>query len=357
MPTAALRGKGVGGRAKRAPSRTLRSGVFLLRTAGSTTFVVGSLAILVSLWGRTVSEPGPHPVPPSDTIRVIDDEGRTLVLREPPARIVSLVPAVTEILFSLGAGHRLAGRTRFGVHPEEAVSIPSVGDGVRPSVERVVQARPDLVVLFAGPDNRGVTAQLDRLGIATLALRHNSLADLERNILRLGRVTGCRATARALQAEIIMGLDALSAMTAPLPRRAVYYDVWSDPPITIGSGSYVTALLEIAGGRNIFDDLSQPSPRVSLEAIAVRDPDLILWPRSRSEGEVRPRPAARPGWPAVAAVRRGSVRPIDADLVHRLGPRIVEAARALALALHPSSRLRLEATHPIVAQVGTCHAG
>lgn len=248
---------------------------------------------------------------------------------------MSLVPALTETLFAIGAGDRLAGRTRFDRHPPAARSVPNVGDGIRPSIEAVRALDPDLVLLYAGPDNRGVREELERVGLTTLAVRHNTLDDLRRNVRRLGRVTGCRAGAVALLRRIEAELRRVRAATAGRPRPIVYYDVWPSPPITVGRGSYLDSLISIAGGRNAFGDLSPASPRVGLEAIAARDPDLILWPVEAGSAASRPPPDRRPGWRALRAVRAGAVRRVDADLVHRLGPRVGVAAAELARAIHP----------------------
>ncbi len=269
-----------------------------------------------------------------DTIRVTDDLGRTLVLPAPATRIVSLVPAATEILFAIGAGDKLVGRTRFDVHPPEATAVPDVGDGVRPSAEVVLQRRPDAVILFAGPDNQATVAEFDRLGIPTLAMFHNSLEDLVRNTLRLGLLSGRSEAADELTAAIEAELARVGEATRNLAPKSVYYDLWPSPPITIGAGSYLDSLISLAGGRNIFSDLDAPSPQVSLEAIVVRDPDLVLIPVEA--GVTQQRPAERSGWQSIPAVREGRVAEVDASLVHRLGPRLGEAAAALAIAIHPT---------------------
>lgn len=302
--------------------------------------MTGGLPLLVAgLQSLVALAPG-EPVPPGanaperDTVRIRDDAGRTLVLQRPPRRIVSLVPAVTEILFALGAGERMVGRTRYGVHPPEARRVPSVGGGVRPSLERVVSRRPDVVVLFAGPDNRETLGELERVGLPTLALRHNDLEDLFRNLRRMGELTGRTEEARRLGARLRCRLEAVSRLTRAAPRRRVYYEVWSDPPITVGAGSYLDTLIAIAGGRNVFGHIRAPSPRVGPEAIVAADPDVILLSR-RGDREGGLPPTERPGWESLSAVRNGAVRRVDGDLVHRLGPRLGDAARALAARIHP----------------------
>lgn len=255
-------------------------------------------------------------------------------------RIVSLIPAATEILFAIGAGDRIVGRTHWDIYPAAARAIPDVGDGVRPALELVVAREPDLVILYAGAGNAGVAERLSDLGIATLSLRHDTLEDLDRNILALGEATGCPAAARRLQNRVREGLALVTESIRFREAPKVYYDVWADPPITIGRGSYLDALIRAAGGENIFHDLADPSPQVSLEAIVSRAPEVILYPVSRQEAERAP-PAQRTGWMTVPAVASGGVRRIDGDLAHRLGPRIVEAALEIARVLHPDvSELR-----------------
>jgi ABC-type Fe3+-hydroxamate transport system substrate-binding protein len=271
----------------------------------------------------------------SDTISVTDDEGITLSFGSPPGRIVSLLPAATEILFALDAGDRLVGRTRFDSHPPEVLDVPSVGDGVRPSVEMIMARQPDLVIVFSGPDSRAAADALRRVGISVLAVRHNTLEDLYRNIDRLGRVAKKEAAATKLSASIARDLLRTRQVTEQLPQRSVYYDAWWHPPITIGGGSYLDSLITLAGGRNVFGDQEGPSPQVSLEAIAARRPEIVLYPVHRGV-EKRAPIRDRPGWEVLSAVREDRVREFNGELVVRLGPRIGAAVRELAAAIHPT---------------------
>lgn len=270
----------------------------------------------------------------ADTVRVRDDHGRVLRLASSPERIVSLLPAATEILFALGAGDRLVGRTRYGVHPPAAEEVPSVGEGLRPSAEMVLQREPEVVVLYAGAEARATAGELRRLGMETLALEHDTFSDLYRNIRRLGHLVSRDERARRLVRRIRCELQSVTRITERRPTLRVYYEVWGDPPITVGAGSYLDSLIAVAGGENVFGNLLGPSPRVSVEAVASRDPDVILVPEG-SGGGGRVPPSDRSGWEVVPAVREGAVRRVDGELLHRLGPRSGEAARALGRAIHP----------------------
>lgn len=276
-----------------------------------------------------------------------DARSRDVAARSEPRRIVSLIPTVTEILFDLGAGDRLVGRTRWGVHPPAARRIPDVGDGIRPSLEAVLARDPDLVILYDGETNRESRERLQRLGVPTLALRHDTMEDLRRNILRLGELVGCPAGGSALADRIARGLAAVSRATEGRPRVRVYYDAWADPPMTIGGGSFVDSLLTIAGGVNVFGDLETAAPRVSVEAIIDRNPDRILVSVAREALDRGPNLATRHGWERIPAVAAGRVSTLDRDVVSRLGPRVAEAAWSIAEALH--GELPAAAPEPVAA--------
>ncbi len=267
---------------------------------------------------------------------VIDDADRQVNLSEHPSRIVSLVPVATEIVYSLGEGNRLVGRTRFDDYPPAVLDVPSVGDAIRPSIEAVLLRRPDLVIVIGGADNASAVRELERLGVPFMVVVFNSLSDLDRNVMRLGALLARPDAARALSASMREGLEEVRNSVRGLNRPLVYYDIGYPPAITAGAGSYINELIWIAGGRNAFSDLAAPSPSVSLESIVARDPDLILYPMSEDLANTTPA-WQRPGWEALRAVREGQIRGVDAGLVHRLGPRVVEAARMLARVMHPSS--------------------
>lgn len=261
--------------------------------------------------------------------------GRSVRYVEVPGRIVSLVPAVTEILYALDEGPRLAGRSVWDDYPPEVSAVPSVGDALRADAERVLSVNPDLVILYAGPDNSRSVEQFQRLGVSTLAIRIDDLDDLQRNIIRLGTLLRRESAAAELWDSIDAELTEVRRANDGRPRPRVYYDVAWPPAITVGRGSYLDTLISIAGGENIFHDLAAPSPQVALEAIVARAPEVVLVPMV-PDGYAADL-ARRPGWQALAAVRSGAVREVDGGLLHRLGPRIGRAARALAGVLHTES--------------------
>jgi iron complex transport system substrate-binding protein len=264
--------------------------------------------------------------------RTADDFGDTLVLREPPHRIVSLNPPTTEVLFAIGAGERLVGRTTYDRWPEAALALADLGGGLRPNVEAVLAARPDLVVLYASDDNRDAARRLRAAGVATAAFRVDRIEHFRRVTLALGALTGDSVAARVLVDSVGATIARVRAATQSLPRPTVFWPLYDQPLLATGGGSFLDELIDVAGGRNVYGFMPEPSPRITVEDLLQRDPDVVLL-----SPESRARFLADPRWRALRAVREGRVLAVDTTLVLRPGPRLGEAARSLALLLHPGA--------------------
>ena len=265
----------------------------------------------------------------SDSLRV-DDFGHVITVAPPPARIVSLNPATTELLFALGAGPRLVGRTHWDEWPVEALAVPDLGPGVRPNIEAVLAAHPDLVVLYASEDNRPAAERLRAAGVRTLSLKVDRIEHFERSVRILGRMLGDSARARLVVDTVRATLDSVAARTAALHKPRVLWPVDVAPVIAIGAGSFLNQLVEIAGGTNVYGDMDAVSPQLSLEDVHARDPDIVLA-NERLAARIRSEPA----WSGLRAVRTGRVIEADEVLMGRASVRMGEAAVALARLLHP----------------------
>jgi iron complex transport system substrate-binding protein len=270
----------------------------------------------------------PRPV----AVRTADDFGDTLSAGTPPQRIVSLNPSTTELLFAIGAGGRLVGRTTYDMWPVAARAVPDLGPGLRPNVEAVLAVHPDLVVLYASDDNRDAARRLRAAGIQTAAFRVDRIADFERVTRALGVLTGDTAAALATVDSVRATIARVRTATASLPHPTVFWPLYDQPLLATGSGSYLNELIDIAGGRNIYGFMKEPSPRVTFEDLMRRDPDVVL-----TSPESRGRYLADPRWQALRALRDGHLLVVDTTLVLRPGPRLGEAARSMALLLHPGS--------------------
>src|SRR2546428_290920 len=202
--------------------------------------------------------------PPRDAGYIVtDDAGRTVALAQPARRIASLSPAVTELLFALGVGDRVVGRTTWCDYPPLARLVPSVGDGLNPSLEAIAARRPDLVVLYRSPLNETAAAQLTRLGSAAVVLRQDRLEDVARAARLLGRLAGRPAAGDSLADS----LSRLLAAPAPPSGRRLAFVVWDNPPIVIRAGSYLDQLATLAGAENGFSDIGAASAAVAPETI------------------------------------------------------------------------------------------
>jgi iron complex transport system substrate-binding protein len=256
-----------------------------------------------------------------------DDLGAPIALVPPARRIVSLSPSITEILFTIGAGPQVVGRTRWGDYPPAVRAVPSVGDGLDPNVELVVARHPDLVIFYASPANDRAIAQLSALGIATASIELDRLDDLPRAARLLGRLSGAASHADTLADAFGRALDSARA-ARPAATRPAAVIVWDNPPVVIGAGSFLTELLSLAGARNVFADITQPSAPTSVEALSARDPDLLFV-----LGPSLPPQLRGAQWQSVGAVRRGHVVPVSGSAFERPSFRAFAAVRALEAAI------------------------
>jgi iron complex transport system substrate-binding protein len=263
-----------------------------------------------------------------------DDFGDSVVVdaAHRPSRIVSLNPTTTEILFAIGAGSRLVGRSTYDLFPIEAKSVTDVGMPLRPNIEAVLAVHPDLVVLYGSNDNRPAAQRFRQAGVRTLALKIDSIAQFERDTRLLGRLTGDSAAAYTLVDTVAATLARVAAATANLPRPTVFLPTWDRPLIAIGGGSFLSQLLDVAGARNIYDDVTAPSAVVTIEDVAKRNPDLLM-----TNPAAIPSLNTDPKWRALSAVRHKHVLIYDTLLVGRPSVTLGAAARSLAELLHPGA--------------------
>jgi iron complex transport system substrate-binding protein len=267
---------------------------------------------------------------------VTDQTGRRVLVDTPVRRIVSLVPSVSEILFALGAEDRLAGVTDFCDYPAAARRKPSVGGMLAPSLETLVTLKPDLVVATTSGNREETFQQIERLGIPVYLVDPATVADVLDLITRLGALTGHEAAASRLAASLDARTKAIVARVAGRPRPRVLYVLWPDPLIVPGRGALVSELIALAGGESVTADAPFPYPRYSLEAAIARAPEVIVL---ASHGP-RQGPMAREKWvgfAALPAIKAGRLYTVDGSLLHRYGPRVVDALERLARLIHPEA--------------------
>jgi iron complex transport system substrate-binding protein len=260
--------------------------------------------------------------PASDSaVVVLDAVGRSLRFEQPPARVLSLVPAVTAVLIELGSVAALVGRTDYDTITAVR-DLPSVGGGLTPDLERVLTLQPDLVIRFSGAQDPVTGPALDERGIAHLAVRPDRVADVRAIALQLGDVMGRRRVADSLVAALDGALAEVRRRVAQEPRKRVAYLLGGTPPWVAGPGTYISDLLDAAGADNAFADLGELYAPVSLEDLIAREVDAYVIARGT---EVSPRLAQRA--PVLEASR---------DL-ESPGTWLGRSADELARVLHPAA--------------------
>lgn len=271
------------------------------------------------------------------SIVVKDQMGREVTITGYVEKIISLSPSNTEVAFALGLGDRLVGVTEFCNYPPEAQDKEIVGGFATPSIEKIVELEPSLVL--ASTIHAEEVPRLEELGIPVLVVESSNLADLYTSILLVAAVTGVTPSGEALVASMEEKISVIGEIVSVVPvddRIRVFYEVYSDPLMSAGKGAFITEIISLAGGTNIFGDSDENYPMISAEVVAERQPEIILFPDYHGTADlVLESMTGRPGWESVPAVINGRVFAVSDDTFARPGPRIVEAIEEAARLFYP----------------------
>ncbi|MFQ5656239.1 MAG: ABC transporter substrate-binding protein [Candidatus Methylomirabilales bacterium] len=266
---------------------------------------------------------------------VVDMVGRRVELQRPARRIVSLAPSLTEILFAVGAGDAVVGVTDYSNYPPEANEKPSVGGGINPNMEMIVDLEPDLVFVSADSNRWDTLRQLEQLQIPVFGVKPLDAEGVFTSIEKVGEVIGRRHEAEVLIAKMRGRIAEVAEKVTHLPRPKVLCAVWIDPLFVAGTGTVIDDLIRMGGGTNV---VRLPGfPKYSLEHVLVDPPDVILLALDGGGPEDRDLLRRLPVWRDIRAVRDGAVRVVDSNMMNRPGPRIVDAVELLARAFHPEA--------------------
>jgi iron complex transport system substrate-binding protein len=294
--------------------------------------------LLVTLLIGLLTACAPQVAPTTTALTFTDGLGRTVTLNGPAQRVVSLAPSNTEILFAIGAGKQVVGRDQVSDFPEEAKAVTDIGSTFDAlNTELIVAQKPDLV-LAAEINTPEQVKQLEGLGLTVYYLKNpTTLEGMYGNLQLIGQMTGHTDEAAKLIDALKARVDAVDKKIAPLNSRfSVFYELdATDPakPFTAGKGTFITLLIDRAGGYNIASDIDG-YPQLSLEQVVAADPAFIILGDARY-GTTPESIAQRPGWENLSAVKTGHVVPFNDDLVSRPGPRLVDALEELAKILRP----------------------
>jgi iron complex transport system substrate-binding protein len=287
------------------------------------------------------SNPTPSPSPTAVTL--IDDYNNTITLTAYPQRIVSLAPANTQVLFAVGAGANVVGVTDYDKYPYnfsawiEAGNMSSIGNYYQPPIEPIVTLNPDLILASLGSFD--AADQLRGLGYNVLTLNPTGLNGIMQNMLTVGKATGHEAQAESAVASMQQRIDiVVNGVKNATTRPKVYHEIWSDPYMSVGKGTFVDEVIKLAGGQNIFENATNPYPEVSSEAIIAENPDIIVFPTQmgvQSFWGTYTDVANRAGWNTISAVVNHKMYTVSGDIIDEPGPRQVDSLEILAKIIHP----------------------
>jgi len=266
-----------------------------------------------------------------------DDIGRPVSIEEPPQRIVSHVPGITEILFALGLDSRVVGVSDFCNYPEGATGKAKVGGFYSPSIESIVDLTPDMV-LTNGEIDKLVT-QLDSLAMSYMVLHPKDVGGILGNIKLVGAITGTEGSAEKVTGDIEKRMSDVASRVQDARRVKVFYTFATtdlNSPWTAGPGSFVDSLIALAGGENVGAGARAAWAQFSMEEVVSADPEVIIVDAKMGTAVTSIQAIRQhPVWRGIKAVKQERIYIIDGDLVNRAGPRIVQGLEEMARMIHP----------------------
>jgi len=284
------------------------------------------LFLLTNCRSETINQSLPAP-----TREITDDLGRRVRLPERVTSAVSLAPNLTEIVFAVGAGERLVGATSFCDYPEEAKRIRRIGDTLAPNIENIIALKPQIVLVSTASQMENFTKTLDAQGIAYFVTNPNSLDDIYKTIYQIGEIFRREERAYQIVDELKKRVADVEAVTGSAANVKVFVQIDKNSLYTVGRDSFITDLISRAGGESLTGDVATAYPKISKETALALNPERIIL--SESENNLEPNEV----FANSPAVKNGKVFRIEADLLSRPGPRVVDGLERLARALHPES--------------------
>jgi iron complex transport system substrate-binding protein len=263
-----------------------------------------------------------------------DEMGRRVVVPDHPHRVICLMPTVTDTVFALGAGDDVVGISDYTKYPAAALTKPSVGDLIKPSIETILSLHPDLVIGTQPKGPMEVTDQLERAGIPIFLVSPHGIAGIFHSVETIGMALNRAPQAEALIHSLQQRVDTVRARTKSRPAPRVFMPIWYDPITTIGKNAFITEIIEAAGGRSVTNDLSTEWPQISMEVVLERAPDALLLVRG---GKTTLKVLQdRPGWSSMAAIKAHRAYYVD-DRINFASPIAIDALEDLAKQFHPLS--------------------
>lgn len=260
---------------------------------------------------------------------------REVVIHESPGRIIPLAPSLTEILYRLGLGSRVVGVTTHCNYPPEVLAKPKVGSYINLNVEQIVSLAPDLVIGTVDGNERAVVEIIEKAGIPIYVVNPRNVREAVLTIALLGELCGVEQEGRALAAQLKKRVDRVIHLTASREKPLVFLQINLQPIMTVNSRTIHHDLIRLSGGRNMTAEEPITYPRISMEEIIRRQPDIIIISSMERGGRFEKAREDWFKWTAIPAVKTGRVKLIDSDLIDRPSPRVVEGLEKMAKLIHP----------------------
>ncbi len=273
-------------------------------------------------------------------VSVQDDGGNKVTLAQPAQRIVSLAPHATELIFAAGGGDRIVGTVGYSDYPAAALKIPRVGSHQQIDVERIIALKPDLLVVWLHGNSERQLEGVRKLGIPFFFSDPKKLTDIPTSIERLGILMGTEQKANKVAIAERAELARLGAQYRNRPIVRIFYQVWGKPLYTLNGGNIMNDVIRLCGGENVFAKLPIPAPTVSVESVLLENPEVMMTGDRQAE-----KSGGLEMWKSyqnLLAVKNDNLFSVDADLVNRAGPRLIEGATMVCEKLELARSRRTE---------------
>lgn len=276
-----------------------------------------------------------HAAPPK--LRFTDEVGRETAFAFPPKRIVSLAPNITEILFSFGLNTEIVGVSSDSNFPKEARTKVQIGGYLNPDLERIVSLKPDLIIATGAGNTRDIVHRLGNLGFPTYVIFPKNFDDILKSIDHLGQVVDREKEATVIVQGMKKRRERIVELTKALHRPRIFLLVGEAPIVTAGKGSFADDLIRLAGGENIAGKEREMYPRLGMEEVLQRAPEVILISSMNPKAVYKKVFQEWSRWKMIPAVRDNRIHVIDSDVIDRPSPRIIDGLQEIARILHPEA--------------------
>jgi len=268
-------------------------------------------------------------------VRFQDEVRREVIIPFPPERVISLAPNITEILFTLGLDAEIVGVSIHCNFPEKAGAKVRVGSYINLDFERIISLKPDLVMATGAGNTREMVDRLERLGFAVYVIFPKNIEGILLSIEHIGQVVDRKREASGIIREIRRRRERVIGMTRNLPRPKVFLQIGEAPIVTVGRGSFADDLIRLAGGDNVSGDEKRMYPRLGMEEILKRAPEVIIVSSMNPKADYGKVLQEWARWKSIPAVRNNRIHLVDSDLLDRPSPRIIDGLEEVARILHP----------------------